>query len=139
MLGLRRLHHATFVRMTPETQTALTMLEPYVLYGTPNAQTVREIIFKYGFMKYDRKKTSISSNTQIEEVFGESGIICLEDIIHEIITVGANFDKIMKALYPFILPNPKEGWIGKKGLQFQKGGIAGYRGDKINDFMKTIL
>lgn len=139
MLGLRRLHHATFVRMTPETQTALTMLEPYVLYGTPNVQTVREIIFKYGFMKYNSKKTSISSNSQIEEVFGESGIICLEDIIHEIITVGANFDKIKKALYPFILPNPKEGWVGKKGLQFQKGGIAGYRGDKINDFMKTIL
>lgn len=139
MLRLRRLHHATFVRMTPETQTALTMLEPYVLYGTPNVQTVREIIFKYGFMKYNSKKTSISSNSQIEEVFGESGIICLEDIIHEIITVGANFDKIKKALYPFILPNPKEGWVGKKGLQFQKGGIAGYRGDKINDFMKTIL
>lgn len=139
MLGLRRLHHATFIRMTPETQTALTMLEPYVLYGTPNVQTVREVIFKYGFMKYQSKKTSISSNTQIEEVFGESGIICLEDIIHEIVTVGPNFDKIKKALYPFILPNPKEGWVGKKGLQFQKGGIAGYRGDKINDFMKTIL
>lgn len=125
--------------MTPEVQTSLTMLEPYILYGTPNAQTIREVIFKYGFMKYNGKKTSISSNTQIEEVFGDSGIICLEDIIHEIITIGPNFDKIMKSLYPFILPNPKEGWIGKKGLKFQKGGIAGFRGDKINEFMKSIL
>lgn len=139
MLKLRRLHHATFIKMTPETQAALSMLEPYVLYGTPNVQTVREVIFKYGFMRYNEKRTPISSNTQIEEVFGDIGILCLEDIIHEIITVGPNFDKIMKVMYPFILPNPKEGWIGKKGLQFQKGGIAGYRGDKINDFMKTIL
>lgn len=139
MLGLRRLHHATFIRMTPEKQAALTLLEPYVLYGSPNVQTIRDLIFKYGFMKYNGKKTSISSNTQIEEVFGESGIICLEDIIHEIVTIGPKFDTVMKALYPFILPNPKEGWVGKKGLSFQKGGIAGYRGDKINEFMKTIL
>lgn len=139
MLNLKRLHHATFVRMTPEVQTALSLLEPYVLYGTPNPQTIRDLIFKYGFMRYNGKKTPISSNTQIEEVFGESGIICLEDILHEIITVGPNFEKVMKALYPFILPNPKEGWIGKKGLSFQKGGIAGYRGDKINEFMKSIL
>jgi large subunit ribosomal protein L7e len=125
--------------MTPEKQAALTLLEPYVLYGSPNVQTVRDLIFKYGFMRYNGKKTSISSNTQIEEVFGESGIICLEDIIHEIVTIGPKFDIVMKALYPFILPNPKEGWIGKKGLSFQKGGIAGYRGDKINEFIKTVL
>lgn len=90
-------------------------------------------------MKYQNKKTPISSNTQIEELLGNSGIICVEDILHEINSVGPNFDKVMKAIYPFILPNPKEGWVGKKGLNFQKGGIAGYRGDKINDFIKSIL
>lgn len=138
-LGLRRLHQAVLLRMTPDVQTSLSLIEPYVIYGTPNAGIVRELIFKYGFMKYNEKKTAISSNVQVEELFGKSGIICVEDILHEINTVGPNFDKVMKNIYPFILPNPKDGWIGKKGLKFDKGGIAGYRGDKINEFMKTIL
>jgi large subunit ribosomal protein L7e len=138
-IGIRRLHQAVFLRFTPETKAVLTLVEPYIIYGTPNITTVRELVFKYGFIKINGKKTPITSNAQIEETFGKSGIICLEDILHEINTVGANFDKVTKAIYPFILPNPKDGWIGKKGLNFEKGGIAGFRGDKINDFIKTIL
>lgn len=138
-LGIARLHQAVLLRMTSDVQASLSLIEPYVIYGTPNAAIVRELIFKYGFMKCNGKKTAISSNTQIEELFGDSGIICVEDILHEINTVGPNFDKVVKSLYPFTLPNPKDGWVGKKGLSFEKGGIAGYRGDKINDFIKTIL
>jgi large subunit ribosomal protein L7e len=138
-IGLKRLHQAVFLRLTADTKTVLSLLEPYVIYGTPNASIVRELIFKYGFIRYKEKKTPISSNTQIEELFGDSGVICVEDILHEVATVGPNFDKILKSLYPFMLPNPKDGWIGKKGLSFEKGGIAGHRGDKINDFIKTIL
>jgi large subunit ribosomal protein L7e len=125
--------------LTTDTKAILSLIEPYIVYGTPSAFTVRELVFKYGFIKYKDKKTAISSNTQIEELFGESGVICVEDVLHEIATVGPNFDKILKSLYPFILPNPKDGWIGKKGLNFEKGGIAGHRGDKIDEFIKTIL
>jgi len=138
-IGLRRLHQAVFLRFTPETKAVLSLIEPYVVYGTPSVGIVRDLIFKYGFIKYNEKKTAISSNTQVEEIFGSSGIICVEDIVHEVSTVGANFDKVTKALYPFILPNPKDGWVGKKGLNFTKGGIAGFRGDKINEFLQTIL
>ena len=138
-LNLRRMHQAVFLRFTPEVKAFLSLLEPYVIYGTPNVATVRDLIFKYGFIKYNGKKTAISSNTQIEEIFGSSGIICVEDIVHEIFTLGASFDKVTKAIYPFVLPNPKDGWIGRKGQSFQKGGIAGYRGDQLNELLKTIL
>lgn len=138
-MRLRRMHQAVFLRFTPEIKAYLTLLEPYVIYGTPNVGTVRDLIFKYGFIRHNRKKTPIASNTQIEEIFGDNGIICVEDIVHEVATVGGNFDKITSALYPFTLPNPKDGWIGKKGLGFQKGGIAGYRGDQLNELFKSIL
>lgn len=138
-LNLRRMHQAVFLRFTPEVKAILSLLEPYVLYGTPNVATVRDLIFKYGFIKFNGKKKSISSNTQIEEAFGNDGIICVEDIVHEVFTVGAHFDKITKAIYPFILPNPKDGWIGKKGLGKAKGGLAGYHGDQLNELLRTIL
>lgn len=133
------MHQAVFLRFTPEVKAILSLLEPYVIYGTPNSASVRDLIFKYGFMRYKGKKTAISSNTQIEETFGDCGIICVEDIVHEVFTVGPNFDKVTKAIYPFVLPNPKDGWVGKKGLGFQKGGVAGFRGDQLNELLKTIL
>lgn len=133
------MHQAVFLRFTPDVKACLSLLEPYVIYGTPNVATVRDLIFKYGFIKYNGKKTAISSNTQIEEIFGKSGILCVEDIVHEVFTTGEHFDKVAKAIFPFILPNPKDGWIGKKGLSFQKGGISGYRGDQLNELLRTIL
>lgn len=139
-IGLRRMHQAVFLRFTPEVKAVLSLIEPYVIYGTPNIISVRDLIFKYGFIKHMGRKTSISSNTVIEEIFGQSsGIICVEDIVHEVFTVGANFDKVTKAMYPFLLPNPKDGWIGKKGLTFEKGGVAGYRGNDLNEMLKNIL
>lgn len=133
------MHQAVFLRYTTEVKAVLSLIEPYVIFGEPNVGTVRDLIFKYGFIKHNGKKTSISSNTVIEEIFGKSGVICVEDIVHEVFTVGANFDKVTKAIFPFILPNPKDGWIGRKGLSFQKGGIAGYRGNDINELLKNIL
>ncbi|CRK93012.1 CLUMA_CG006465, isoform A [Clunio marinus] len=139
MLNLHRMHQAVFLRFTPEVSTILSLVEPYVIYGTPDVGSVRDLIFKYGFVKYNGKKSAISSNIQIEEIFGNIGIICVEDIVHEIISVGPNFDKVTKMMYPFVLPNPKDGWLGKKGLAFKKGGVAGFRGDKLNELLKTII
>jgi large subunit ribosomal protein L7e len=133
------MHQAVLLRFTPEVKAVLSLVEPYVVYGTPSVGTVRDLIFKYGFMRYNGKKTAIKSNEQVEEMFGKDGIICLEDVVHELVTLGPHFDTVKKALYTFVLPNPKDGWEGKKGKSFKKGGIAGYRGDKVNEFLKTIL
>ena len=138
-LRLCRLHQAVFMRLTDENKALLSLVEPYVIYGYPSANTVRELVFKYGFINFEGKKSNLNSNTKIETVFGEDGIICVEDIIHEIFTCGAKFNQVARALYPFCLPNPREGWVGQKGLKVQKGGIAGCRGDDINEVLKSIL
>lgn len=127
------------MRLTDENKAFLSLVEPYVIYGYPSTTSVRELIFKYGFINFEGKKSNMSSNTKIETVFGKEGIICVEDIIHEVFTLGPNFDRVTKALYPFYLPNPRDGWIGQKGLKAQKGGISGCRGNEINEVLKTIL
>lgn len=138
-LGLARLHHATFLKLTPENKALLALIEPYVVYGYPNINTVREVIYKYGFIRHNCKKTPIKSNTMIEEIFNDSSVICVEDIIHEISTVGEKFDLVISKMCAFVLPNPQEGWMGMKGVRYQKGGIAGFRGEEINNLLKTIL
>ena len=38
---------------------------------------------------------------------GKKDIICMEDLVHEIFTVGDNFKKASNFLWPFKLNNPK--------------------------------
>jgi large subunit ribosomal protein L7e len=41
-------------------------LEPYITWGTPNLKSVRELIYKRGFVKIDGRRTPITSNDLIE-------------------------------------------------------------------------
>lgn len=96
-------HNAVFLENTKENQILLKVIEPFVVFGYPSIATIRELIFKKGFAKIDGKKTPIQSNTMIEEQLGDKGIICLEDIIHEIFTVGPNFNAVTDFLCQFLV------------------------------------
>lgn len=41
--------------------------------------------------KVDKQRIALTDNQIIEEQLGKFGIICMEDLIHEIVTVGPNF------------------------------------------------
>lgn len=41
--------------------------------------------------KIDKQRIALTDNQIIEEQLGKFGIICMEDLIHEIVTVGPNF------------------------------------------------
>ena len=51
----------------------------------------------------DGKRTPITSNDLIEQQLGRHGIICVEDLVHEIMTVGPNFRYASNFLWPFKL------------------------------------
>ena len=50
---------------------------------------------------------------KLEKALGEQGIVCMEDLIHEIVTCGPNFKKANNFLWPFKLSNPKGGFDGR--------------------------
>lgn len=100
-LGLKRLHNAALLKNDEETVALLKLVEPYVTYGNPTIQTVRDLIFKHGFLRVGNKKTAINSNKLIEEHLGQFGVICIEDIVHELFTVSENFQNIKRFLFPF--------------------------------------
>lgn len=100
-LGLGRLHKTVLLKNTPETVALLKIVDPYVCYGYPNIQTVRDLIFKHGFLRINGKKTAISSNKLIEDHLGEHGCICIEDVVHDLFTVSDNFKNVRQMLIPF--------------------------------------
>ena len=116
----------------------LPLPEPYVAWGAPNLKSVRELIYKRGFVKYDGKRVPITSNDLIEDKLGKYDIICVEDLIHEIVTVGKNFKYASNFLWPFKLNTPTGGWR-KKTNHFVEGGDFGCREDKINNLLRNMV
>lgn len=102
-LGLHRLHNTVLLKNDVETNALLKLVEPYVAYGYPTIQTVRDLIFKHGYLSIDGKKTPMNSNKLIEEHLGQYGVICIEDIVHELFTVSKHFKAIRSKLLPFVV------------------------------------
>ena len=103
----------------------------------PNLKTVRELIYKRGYAKVNRQRIPITDNSIIEKALGRCGIICVEDLIHEIFTVGRNFKKASNFLWPFKLNNPNGGFR-KKTNHFVEGGDFGNREDAINNLVRKM-
>lgn len=71
------------------------------------------------------------------QALGKYGILCLEDIVHEITKVGPHFKEITTFLGPFALSKPKGGLQGKKA-PYKDGGDTGNREDEINDLIEKM-
>ena len=121
----------------------LRLVAPYVTFGTPNLKTVRELVYKRGFASVAPKpgmrkqRIPITDNKVIEENLGKHGIICMEDLIHELFTVGKNFREANHFLWPFKLSCAKGG-IDKKRLSFIEGGQYGDREEFINALVRKM-
>ncbi|XP_075858383.1 E3 ubiquitin ligase RNF121 isoform X4 [Microcebus murinus] len=65
-------------------------------------------------------------------------IICMEELIHEIYTVGKCFKEANNFLWPFKLSSPQVE-MKKKTTHFVEGGDAGNREDQINRLIRRMI
>ena len=63
-------------------------------FSEPNLKTVRELIYKRGYGKVNRQRVPLSNNSVIENALGKYDILSVEDLVHEIVTVGPNFKQV---------------------------------------------
>ena len=113
LLRLRQINNGVFVRANAATIAMLRRVEPYVTYGVPTLKTVRDLVYKRGHGKVDGNRVRLTDNDIIEKALGKHGIICVEDLIHEVATVGPHFKEASNFLWPFKLNNPNGGWRSK--------------------------
>jgi large subunit ribosomal protein L7e len=116
----------------------LKIVEPFVAYGYPNLKTVRELVYKRGYGKVNKQRLPITDNELIEENLGKYGIVCVEDLIHEIYTVGPNFKQASNFLWPFKLSSPTGGFRPRKFRHFIEGGDLGNREHFINNLVAQM-
>jgi len=138
LLRLLQINSGVFVRVTKATQQMLRLVEPYVTYGEPNLKTVRELIYKRGYGKVNRQRLPLSNNAVIENSLGKYDILSVEDLVHEIFTVGPNFKQASNFLWPFKLSNPTGGWRTRKFKHYVEGGDFGNREANINKLVRQM-
>ncbi|ELW49541.1 60S ribosomal protein L7 [Tupaia chinensis] len=59
--------------------------------GVPEPKSVNELIYRRGYGKINEKRIALTDNSSTARSLGKFGIICMEDLIHEIYTVGKHF------------------------------------------------
>ncbi|DAA78993.1 TPA_exp: Uncharacterized protein A8136_2778 [Trichophyton benhamiae CBS 112371] len=138
LLRLLQINNGVFVKLTKATAEMLTIVDPYIAYGYPNLKSVRELVYKRGYGKINKQRVALTDNQLIEENLGKYGIVCMEDLIHEIYTVGPNFKQASNFLWPFKLSNPTGGFRTRKFKHFIEGGDTGNREENINALIKQM-
>lgn len=138
LLRLLQINNGVFVKITKATSEMLKVVEPYIAYGYPSVKSVRDLIYKRGYGKVNKQRIPLTDNQIVEENLGKFGIICVEDLVHEIVTVGPNFKQASNFLWPFKLSNPTGGFRTRKFKHFVEGGDLGNREEKINALIKQM-
>ncbi|KAK2633012.1 hypothetical protein EUGRSUZ_L00756 [Eucalyptus grandis] len=134
LLRLRQIFNGVFLKVNKATVNILHRVEPYVTFGYVN---VRELIYKRGYGKLNKQRIALTDNSIIEQALGTYGIICAEDLIHEIMTVGPHFREANNFLWPFKLKAPLGG-LKKKRNHYVEGGDAGNRENYINELIRRM-
>ncbi|KAF3564244.1 hypothetical protein DY000_02013757 [Brassica cretica] len=137
LLRLRQIFNGVFLKVNKATMNMLRRVEPYVTYGFPNLKSVKELIYKRGYGKLNSQRVALTDNSIVEQALGKHGIICTEDLIHEILTVGPHFKEANNFLWPFQLKAPLGG-LKKKRNHYVEGGDAGNRENFINELIRRM-
>jgi len=128
-----------FLQYDAVTRKHLHMIEPWVVYGKPSEGIVKDLIERksYGFVQ--GTKVPLSDNTILERELGaEHGIICMEDLVHELTNVGKAFDVVSRFLVPFPL-SASRSKFEKEKLQLKQGKDYGDKGEEIDEYIKQML
>jgi large subunit ribosomal protein L7e len=137
LLRLRQINNGTFVKLTRATKQMLTLIEPYITYGYPTLKTIRELIYKRGYGRVHKQRIPLTNNLVIEQNLSRRGMICIEDVIHEIFTVGPNFKYANRFLWAFKL-SPPVGGFNHILTHINEGGDFGNREGYINALVQRM-
>jgi len=144
LFRLLQIHNAVFIKMNKATENMLKLVQPYIAYGYPSVDCIRALIYKRGFAKIRHRPGAISripimSSALIEQNLGRCGIETVEDMVHELSTVGKNFTRVSNFLWPFKLNCPKGGYRGRKRRHFLEGGTYGNWEKHIKNLIVRML
>ncbi len=139
-LGLNKKYEGVFVKLDEPGLAHLKSLDSYVAYGYISQKSVVELVHRRAFTVTGGTKKALKDNLAVEQELGDKGIICLQDLSHEVYTVGENFEEANGMICPFKLSAPTGGYEKKVlNRHDQVEAQAGFLGGKMDEFLDKIL
>ena len=139
-LQLNRKYDAVFANLNEETIRSLKPIDAYCAYGYVSEKSVIELVHRRAHTSVSGSRMPLTDNITVEKLLGDKGILCLNDLSHEIYTVGTNFDPALQVLSTFKLAAPVghyEKVILKQNDKVEERG--GFLGDAMDEFLAKIL
>lgn len=138
LLRLRQINNAVFLKNNKAIKNMLIRVQPYIMWGFASRSTVHQLLYKRGYCKVEGQRLPLNNNRTIEKVLGKHNIKCIEDLKHEILTVGQHFKEANNFIWPFKLRNPAGGFDAKNH-PYLEGGDHGDRDIYINSIVKLMI
>lgn len=114
VMRLNEPNTGVFIKVIPTIMVALKVIAPYIVVGTPSLASVRHLFQKRAEIPSSDSElpcTKLDNNDDVEKKFGDTlGFICIEDLIHEIFSLGPHFKEVSRWLAPFRLKASTRGW-----------------------------
>jgi len=140
-LRLKSVNEGVFCCYDESTRKKLQLVEPWVTYGIPSKMMIADLIRRRGHGWVDGKRIPLKDNTIVENALGEKtngAVICVDDLVHELYSVGDEFAKVKSFLWTFQLAAPRSKFQKEK-LEFKDGGDYGDRGGLMDDLIRQML
>ncbi|MBI2499255.1 50S ribosomal protein L30 [Candidatus Woesearchaeota archaeon] len=132
MLRLYKKHNCVVVQNTKDILGMLKKVNDYVTWGEIDQETLILLIKKRGKLA---RKTSLS-----EEYVKEKLKISMDALAKDVFEFKRELKEVPGLKLFFKLLPPRGGFeAGGIKEQFSKGGVLGYRKDKINDLVKRMI
>jgi large subunit ribosomal protein L7e len=114
-------------------------LDPYIAYGYLSNRAVIDLVHRHAYTSARGPRRPLNDNITIEKLLGAHGILCLNDLSHEIYSVGEHFHEANNLLCTFKLAEPT-GSFEKKilNLHDEVEKKSGFIGEHIEDFLQKI-
>jgi len=139
-MGLRKKYDGIFYKLDEAGIGQLKPLEAYIAFGYISNKSVDELLHRKACIRKAGKTDPLTDNVTVEKLLGEKGILCINDLAHEIYTVASNFESAVGILAPFHLSTPI-GHFEKKILKEHEEieSKAGFLGETMDAFLAKLL
>nr|VZI13822.1 unnamed protein product [Spirometra erinaceieuropaei] len=139
LLRLTSKNQAVFVRVSQAMLELLATVQPYVVWGYADLATTRNLILKRGKTKVGGTTKSLT-NALVEEKLGQFGLLCIEDVIHELTSLGPHLREVLGFLHPFRIMPPTGDWTGViKKTHHPSNQRSGNRSEFISQLVNKMV
>eukprot|EP00371_Babesia_bovis_P001369 XP_001610016.1 hypothetical protein [Babesia bovis T2Bo] len=106
VMGLWHYGSGRFFSNSESSLRDLDLVKPFVFYGTPTLKNVRNLLHKRGTVRLDNgADTLISGNSVVEDHLGDTGLLCVADVVDAIYKGTDIAENTLKKLGSLSMPS----------------------------------